>query len=143
MAKFSLEVKLEAIQDYLEGEESYRAIGNRIGTHHKSIMKWVGLYKKYGIEGLRSRYTNYSVQFKMDVLNFMNETGTSLLETAVIYNIPDPTMKKETKKEQPVEGSQEALLAEIERLRMENAYLKKLNALVQEERKSQIVKKRK
>ena len=33
-------------------------------------------------------------------------------------------MKKETKKEQPVEGSQEALLAEIERLRMENAYLK-------------------
>ena len=35
-----------------------------------------------------------------------------------------PTMKKETKKEQPVEGSQEALLAEIERLRMENAYLK-------------------
>ena len=32
------------------------------------------------------------------------------------------TMKK--KKEQPVEGSQEALLAEIERLRMENAYLK-------------------
>ena len=32
--------------------------------------------------------------------------------------------EKETKKEQPVEGSQEALLAEIERLRMENAYLK-------------------
>ena len=51
--------------------------------------------------------------------------------------------EKETKKEQPVEGSQEALLAEIERLRMENAYLKKLNALVQEERKSQNVKKRK
>ena len=48
--------------------------------------------------------------------------------------------EKETKKEQPVEGSQEALLAEIERLRMENAYLKKLNALVQEERKSQNVK---
>ncbi|PND12664.1 hypothetical protein CW304_24935 [Bacillus sp. UFRGS-B20] len=36
--------------------------------------------------------------------------------------------EKETKKEQPVERSQEALLAEIERLRMENAYLKKLNA---------------
>ncbi|WP_144561756.1 helix-turn-helix domain-containing protein, partial [Bacillus mycoides] len=98
MAKFSLEVKLEAIQDYLEGKESYRSIGNRIGTHHKSIMKWVGLYKKYGIEGLRSRYTNYSVQFKMDVLNFMNETGTSLLETAVIYNIPDPSTILQWKK---------------------------------------------
>ncbi|WP_260631978.1 helix-turn-helix domain-containing protein [Bacillus cereus] len=118
---------------------------------------------------MSSRYTNYYVQFKMDVLNFMNETGTSLLKTAVIYNIPDPstilqwkktlekqgidtlyskkrvrsTMKKETKKEQPVEGLQEALLAEIECLRMKNAYLKKLNAVVQEERNSQNVKKRK
>jgi transposase-like protein len=121
------------------------------------------------VEGLTSRYTNYSVEFKMNVLKFMNETGSSLLETAAKYNISAPStilkwknvleeqgvvalyskkrgrpsMKKETKKKQPVEGSQEALLAEIERLRMENAYLKKLNALVQEERKSQNAKKRK
>lgn len=33
-------------------------------------------------------------------------------------------MKKGTKKTQPAERSQEALLAEIERLRMENVYLK-------------------
>jgi len=46
MEKFSLEVKLEDIQHYLKGEESYRAIGNRIGTHHKFIMKWIDLYKK-------------------------------------------------------------------------------------------------
>lgn len=39
-------------------------------------------------------------------------------------------MKKEPKKNQQVEGSQEALLAEIERLRMENAF-------VQEKSKSQ------
>ena len=54
-----------------------------------------------------------------------------------------PSMKKETKKNQPVEGSEEALQAEIERLRMENAYLKKLNALVQEKEKSQNKTKRK
>lgn len=52
-------------------------------------------------------------------------------------------MKKDTKKTQPVEGSQEALLAEIKRLRMENAYLKKLNALVQEKEKLQNKTKRK
>ncbi|USK32354.1 transposase [Bacillus sp. F19] len=40
-------------------------------------------------------------------------------------------MKKEPKKSTHVEGSVEALQAELERLRMENAYLKKLNALVQ------------
>lgn len=41
-----------------------------------------------------------------------------------------------TKKQEPAEGSVEALKAEIERLRMENAYLKKLNALVQNKEKS-------
>ncbi|CEA02419.1 hypothetical protein BN1050_01248 [Metalysinibacillus saudimassiliensis] len=48
-------------------------------------------------------------------------------------------MKKETNKQPKhvlVEGSPEALQAEINRLRMENAYLKKLNALVQAKEKS-------
>lgn len=48
-------------------------------------------------------------------------------------------MKKETNKHSkltPVEGSPEALQAEINRLRMENEYLKKLNALVQTKEKS-------
>ncbi|PLR82298.1 IS3 family transposase [Bacillus canaveralius] len=155
MGKFSFEDKLKAVQDYLEGKESYRDIGNRIGTDHKSIVKWVALYNAHGPDGLKFRYTNYSAQFKIDVLNYMNETGTSLLETAAIFNISAPTtilqwqkvleeqgtdalhskkrgrpsMKKDPKKKQPVEGSPEALLAEIERLRMENAYFKKVECL--------------
>ncbi|GIN37302.1 hypothetical protein J19TS1_02510 [Heyndrickxia oleronia] len=53
-------------------------------------------------------------------------------------------MKKETKKStQPVEGSLEALQAENDRLRMENAYLKKLNTLVQMQEKLQTKSKRK
>jgi transposase len=49
-----------------------------------------------------------------------------------------PSMKKgmkELKSQTLVEGSLEALQAEVERLRMENAYLKKLNALVQNKEK--------
>lgn len=101
----------------------------------------------------------------LDVLNYMIEHGTSLLETAAIFNIPTPStlrswkkqfetqgfdalqskkkgrpsVKKETNKpskQSPVEGSPEALQAEINRLRMENQYLKKLNALVQNKGKS-------
>lgn len=169
MSKFSFEAKMKAVEAYLDGKESFRDIAKRIGTLHQTIQKWVALYKAHGPDGLQSSYTNYAAQFKMDVLNFMREKGTSLIETAAFFNISAPstilqwkrafdeqgvdalyskkrgrpTMKKGSKKKQPVEGSQEALIAEIERLRMENAYLKKLNALVQEERKLKNVKKHK
>jgi transposase-like protein len=173
MGKFSYEDKLQAVNDYLEGKESYRDIGNRIGTDHKSIVKWVALYNAHGPEGLKFRYTNYSTQFKIDVLNYMNEKGTSIGETAAIFNIPAPSTLlqwkeqletlgldalEQKKKGRPsmknkngntpknpdlVEGSIEALQAENERLRMENAYLKKLNALVQNKEKSPNKTKRK
>ena len=52
-------------------------------------------------------------------------------------------MKKETKNTAPAKGSLEALQAENERLRAENAYLKKLKALVQEREASNPGKKRK
>ncbi|EGG38033.1 hypothetical protein HMPREF9412_5118 [Paenibacillus sp. HGF5] len=55
-------------------------------------------------------------------------------------------MKKDPKQlndQKPVEGSVEALQKEIELLRMENAYLKKLNTLVQNKEKSPNKTKRK
>lgn len=59
-----------------------------------------------------------------------------------------PSMKKETKKVEPeksipAEDSLEALQAKIKHLEMENAYLKKLNALVQMQEKLQTKSKRK
>ncbi|UQZ81973.1 Transposase [Paenibacillus konkukensis] len=152
MSRFSVKEKFQTVQDYLSGKESYSEIGARIGIDYKSVIKWVAFYRAHGMEGLAARYTTYSKEFKMDVLRFMNESGASLLETAVTYNIAAPSaisnwrrileeegedalepmkkgrlsMKKE-KKATPVEGSIEALQAEIQHLRMENAYLKKLN----------------
>lgn len=100
----------------------------------------------------------------------MNETGTSNKETAAIFNNPSPptTLKwrkafeeggidalkpkkqgrpfmseksqKKTKKTLD-KGSVKELQEEIYRLKMENAYLKKLNALVQEREKLQNKKK--
>ena len=51
--------------------------------------------------------------------------------------------KVEPQKSIPAEGSIEALQAKIERLEMENAYLKKLKALVQVQEKLQTKSKRK
>lgn len=165
MAKFSAEEKLQAVARYLNGNESYRTIGKSIGVNHKAIQKWVRQFEHNGVNSFIKKCTSYTQQFKLDVLNYMTEFGTSTIETAAIFNIPAPStiivwkkqletcgvdalqskkkrrlsMKKESikqSKQAPVEGSTEALQAEIQRLRMENEYLKKLNALVQAKEKS-------
>jgi transposase len=133
------------------------------------LKRWVAKFREHGLVAFHESYTNYPVEFKMDVINYMNETGASTEETSALYNIPSsstvwkwkhlfetqgigalqpkakgcPSMKKGSKENQPVQGSEEALRAENEQLRMENAYLKKLHALIQEKEKSQKGTKRK
>ena len=163
MTKFSTDFKLSVVKFYLENNVSKHEIAKQFGVIKSEVIKWIALYENHGESGLRPRYTNYSQEFKIDVLNYMNENGTSFRETAAIFNISsDATsgnwlkivetqrveaqqprkkgrlpMEKDVKKMKFVEDSKEALLAENERLRMENDYLKKLNALVQEKERLQ------
>jgi transposase len=175
MSKFTIEERLLIVQRYLEGNESLHDLANEFNVQNSVVQGWVRLYELQGVQGFYKGYTNYSIEFKLGVLNYMNETGTSSIETAAIFNLPSsgmvrkwriqfakggidalqpkkkgrPSMKKETKLKKvkkvnpPAEGSLEALREENERLRMENTYLKKLNALVQEKEKLQTKSKRK
>ncbi|AGG02714.1 Transposase [Bacillus thuringiensis serovar thuringiensis str. T01001] len=88
MAKFTADEKIQIVLRYLNGNESYREIGKVIGIRDTVILNWVNQYKQNGAEAFLKRYTNYTQQFKLDVLNFMIENGTSLFETAAIFNIP-------------------------------------------------------
>lgn len=169
MAKYLFEVKLEAVLAYFNGKESIRSVAKQFNVSKTPLVNWISQYRENGEEGLISTYTNYDIRFKMDVLNYMREFGASLTQAAAVYNIPSPstilqwqrqveesgwdallpkkkgrpTMKKDTKNSQPTKGSHEELVAENERLRMEIAYLKKLQALIQEKEKSQNKTKRK
>ncbi|WP_342598924.1 IS3 family transposase [Psychrobacillus sp. FSL H8-0483] len=165
MSKYTVEVKLQAVERYLTGNESYQTIAESIGVAKSQVITWVKLFEAHGEKGFKKGYTSYSSGFKLDVLNFMNETGASFLETASKFNISSPStiyqweellktkgldalktkkkrrpsMKKETKsndkKTTPDEGSMEALRAENERLRMENAYFKKVESFSSRTRK--------
>jgi transposase len=173
MVKFSPEEKIQAVKEYLSGNDGGKTIANSIGVHASVLHQWIKQYEQFGEFAFEKRYTSYPAQYKLDVLNYMNEQGTSIRETAAIFNIPShetlrkwkiayetegldalqlkkkghPSMKNENKKtlkkQAPAEGSVEALQLELERLRMENAYLKKLNALVQNKEKSPNKTKRK
>ncbi len=172
MAKFTADEKIQIVLRYLNGNESYREMGRSLGISDTIILNWVNQYKQNGVEAFLKRCTNYTQQFKLDVLNFMIENGMSLFETAAIFNIPAPStisvwkkqletqgidalqskkkgrpsMKKDSNKQLKqalADGSVEALEARIKQLEMENEYLKKLNALVQNKEKSRDKTKRK
>jgi transposase len=166
---YPLKIKLAAVNDYLDGGDSIRVIAKKYGVSKTMLHRWVTRFENHGKDGLLATYTNYSFEFKMDVLNYMNEVGASIEEATGVFNISSsglvwkwkqlaetrginalkptlqesPSMKNPPNKTQLVEGSEEALRAEIEQLRMENAYLKKLKALIQEKEKLQSKTKRK
>ncbi|MFF3024772.1 IS3 family transposase [Gottfriedia sp. NPDC057948] len=159
MTKFTSEEKLIAVKRYLEGDESQKEISDSIGVDHSVFQTWLQNYRHHGEIAFQKSYTSYNLQFKLDVLNYMNEQGTSIRGTAAIFNIPTPstlyqwkrqleTIGKDAlvskKKGRPslnknnlntgsnkevAEGSIEALRSENERLRMENAYFKKVECL--------------
>jgi transposase len=169
MTKYTLETKLGVVQDYLEGKDSYKGVARKHRVTESMVAKWVKRFRHHGLEGLQKQYTNHSLEFKMDVLNYLERTGASIKETALVFNIPSDStvwkwrelfeaggldalqpkakgrtsMKKKESKNQPIPGSVEALRAENELLRAENAYLKKLQALIQEKETLQTKIKRK
>ncbi|MCM3181265.1 helix-turn-helix domain-containing protein, partial [Cytobacillus horneckiae] len=169
MTKFTFDDKLWAVKEYEKGTLSHRDIANKLGTVHKTIQKWINLYREHGEDSLRKSYTKYSAAFKMEVLKYMDDNWASLNDTAAKFKISDPStisvwrravdtegaeallpkkkgrppMTKERKKNDLTNQTNESLIQEVERLRMENAYLKKLNALVREKEKLQQNSKRK
>ncbi|WP_370017133.1 helix-turn-helix domain-containing protein [Peribacillus sp. B2I2] len=159
MARFSSEEKIQAVRQYIDGNEGGQTIAKSIGVHPSLLHQWIKQFELFGDDAFEKRYTPYPAQFKLDVLNYMNEQGTSIRKTAAIFNIPSyetlrkwkvayetegfdalqskkkgrPSMKNKNNKtsntQVPDEGSIEALQAENERLRMENAYFKKVECL--------------
>ncbi|MCD8511837.1 MAG: IS3 family transposase [Bacillus sp. (in: Bacteria)] len=152
MAKFTAEEKIQIVLRYLNDPISYNDLQKEYRVSNPIILGWVKLYECHGAEAFFKSYTSYSQEFKLDVLDYMSETGASSYEAAAIFNISSPrlvrgwrdlvkkggidalqskkkgrpSMKKDPKKSVPAEGTVEALQAKIERLEMENAYFKKV-----------------
>ena len=161
MAKYSEEFKLKIVKEYLEGSLGYTLLAEKHSIPSSTPIKhWVQAYKAFGKEGLRKREVKqvFSVQFKLDVLHFMKQTGASYQDTAIEFNMNNPSLianwyskfskegidgliekvkghapmsknkKKKLVKSEKQLSREEQLERENELLRLENAYLKKLSA---------------
>ena len=168
--KYSNEFKLEVVQEYLEEKSGgFKTLAQKYGVDAAQLRRWVHAYKARGVEGLAKVTRTYDGNTKIHIVEYMHTNSLSINKTAALFGIQSPqtlakweriyyergkealleerrgrkrmsTKKpKETKKNNVNEN--EDLLAEVQRLRMENEYLKKLNALIQEREKSEQKKK--
>jgi transposase len=162
MAKYTTEFKLQVVKEYLDETLGYKSLAKKHRIPSASPIKlWVRAYRAFGMEGLERKQTktSYSVQFKVDVLHFIKQTGSSYLETAIKFGVTTPSLiaswntafqrdgieglkpkpkgrpsmsKKPTNQHknqnQTPQRSREELEREIELLKLENMYLKKLEA---------------
>jgi transposase len=160
LSKYSYEQRLETVINVTENHMSLKEAASMLGTGYEHVRRWVKRYEKFGAEGLLLKNGSYTGEFKLKVIEYMHANHLSISETAVIFKIPtDVTVGKweriyyeegrdalfrenrgrkqmanenTPKKPKLDKQIEEDLISENQRLRMENAYLKKLNALVQE-----------
>ncbi|MDY0409757.1 transposase [Paracerasibacillus soli] len=99
--KYSDSLKLKVVKEYQEGSLGVRRLAKKHGVQSKSqVDRWIKLYEKYGVEGLKSKKHNetYSVQLKLDVLKFIERTGSSEMETALHFGLKNTTIISSWKK---------------------------------------------
>ena len=159
MAKFSDDLKLMVVKDYQDGYLSIRSLAKKYDISKSEVGRWIQLYEKFGADGLISKKQKitYSVQFKLDVLRFIERTGSSEMEAALHFGMKNPsrinawkkafreggaegldrrkgrtpmsdTSKRRKNKPKQEMTSEQKLKRENELLRLEVEYLKKLQA---------------
>ena len=158
MSKYSLKFKLEVVKYCIEGHHSIRDAAKKIGIPSSTpIKEWIRKYKEHGPEGLLKQLnSSYSGDFKQSVVEYMHDNHLSATETAVHFRIQTPVvlkweriyyeegpqslyeerrgrnknMSSKPRKKKLSKETEKDLIEEVQQLRMENEYLKKLNALV-------------
>ncbi len=95
MAKFYSTEKIEAVKRYLDDTESGKTIAKSIEVNPTLLREWIRRYESSGKKAFEKRYTFYPAQYKLYVLYYLNEHGTSIRETAALFNIPSyETLRK-------------------------------------------------
>ena len=165
MSKYSEELKIKIVLDHKSKGFGASVLSHIYGPDRKCIEQWIAQYELNGKFTKPTRH--FSGDFKLKVLNYQQEHHLSNLATALIFGITNKATISAWRKKYITDGK-EALFQkqgryskmpkkslipnkpreewtkdeELAYLRMENEYLKKYLALVQEdEKKKQQLKK--
>lgn len=162
MTKFNQEFRVKVIKERISGK-SFATIAKRFNVGESTVKTWFSRYEAGGTDQLLRVNRYYTPEFKKEVIEYRWEHGLSLIQTAAQFQIPDhgiiyqwerrylkkgisgllpqkkgrpSIMPGKPKKEKDLTRL-EQLESENAQLRMENEFLKKLDALVQQRKKQQ------
>lgn len=90
MSKYSYELKLKIVKEYLSNNCSYGFLAKKYKLQSEAQIKdWLNKYEQHGEKGLKRKLTNtkYSGEFKLRVINYRQTNGLTLQETANHFGI--------------------------------------------------------
>ena len=157
--RYTKEFKLECVEKYMNGNHIENPSGCAHTTFRHNVVRWVNIFKQLGEVGLEHQKPVLTVEKKYE-LCLRIQNGESITSAAISvgrqtanvskwYKIylregisglqsirkrgRPPNMKKVDKNFESLTADEQnkKLLKQIERLEIENDYLKKLSALVQ------------
>ena len=85
MAKYDFSFKMKVVRCYLNGDGGFYSLSKKYGIPNKEqIRQWVNAYNILGEDGLKRKNKDscYTIQFKLDVINYMLITKSSAQEVA-------------------------------------------------------------
>jgi len=109
MAKHNEDFKRAIVQEYLAGSRGYRALGAKYEVDQATIRKWVTSYHHHGDAGLCKKFSRYSAEFKLSVLQRMWKEELSCRQAIALFDIRGGTGVVSTWERQYHEGGLDAL----------------------------------
>ena len=89
MTKYTQKFKLDLIQEYLDAGCSLRQIESKYSLPKDTLKKWWAVYNLKGPEGLKLRHSkrNFTVDFKLHVINYYLNNDISMSKVAASHNL--------------------------------------------------------
>ena len=131
LKKYSKGFKLSAVEDILVSMMGLRETTRKYGITHKMIQTWIKIYLDKGKSYFQDKIGDVGEVSQGFPATFLNDSSGGLVVSKRGFKL---SIKDEEQLDEPVRK-------ELNRLRMENEYLKKLNALVRKKEKPRTRKK--
>ncbi len=85
--KFSLELRLSAVQHYLSGKNGFREAAAHFGVGRTALRRWVAAYELHGLDGLTWKTGQFSPEFRLRVVMAVINEKLSFREAAARFNL--------------------------------------------------------